>query len=147
MATTAQYAATPRTAVGSVSTANTARNGTGTIATIFTGGTNGSRIDDITVIATGTVTAGVVRLFLNDGTTSYLLQEIMVTATTPSTTVQTFTSQLLNQSIITAIYLPISIFLYYLMVIFEEKDLVRIFGSQYMEYSQIVKHRIIPYIL
>jgi len=102
MATTAQYAATPRTAVGSVSTANTARNGTGTIATIFTGGTNGSRIDDITVIATGTVTAGVVRLFLNDGTTSYLLQEIMVTATTPSTTVQTFTSQLLNQSIILA---------------------------------------------
>lgn len=102
MATTAQYAATPRTAVGSVSTANTARNGTGTIATIFTGGTNGSRIDDITIIATGTVTAGVVRLFLNDGTTSFLLQEIMVSATTPSATVQTFTSQLLNQSIILA---------------------------------------------
>lgn len=102
MATAAQYAATPRTAVGQVSTANTARNGTGTIATIFTGGSSGSRIDDISIVATGTTTAGVVRLFLNDGTTSYLLQEILVTAITPSTTVQVFSSQLLNQAIILA---------------------------------------------
>lgn len=102
MATTAQYAATARTAVGQVTTANTNRNGTGTIATIFTGGTNGSRIDDINIVATGTTTAGVVRLFLNDGTTSYLLQEILVTAITPSTTVQVFSFQLLNQAIILA---------------------------------------------
>ena len=102
MATTAQYAATPRTAVGQVTTANTARNGTGTIATIFTGGSSGSRIDDISIVATGTTTAGVVRLFLNDGTTSYLLQEILVTAITPSTTVQVFSFQLLNQAIILA---------------------------------------------
>lgn len=102
MATAAQYAATPRTAVGQVTTANTNRNGTGTIATIFTGGTSGSRIDDISIVATGTTTAGVVRLFLNDGTTSYLLQEILVTAITPSTTVQVFSSQLLNQAIILA---------------------------------------------
>lgn len=102
MATAAQYAATPRTAVGQVTTANTARNGTGTIATIFTGGSSGSRIDDISIVATGTTTAGVVRLFLNDGTTSYLLQEILVTAITPSTTVQVFSFQLLNQAIILA---------------------------------------------
>lgn len=102
MATAAQYAATARTAVGQVTTANTARNGTGTIATIFTGGTSGSRIDDISIVATGTTTAGVVRLFLNDGTTSYLLQEILVTAITPSTTVQVFSFQLLNQAIILA---------------------------------------------
>lgn len=102
MATAAQYAATPRTAVGQVTTANTNRNGTGTIATIFTGGSSGSRIDDISIVATGTTTAGVVRLFLNDGTTSYLLQEILVTAITPSTTVQVFSFQLLNQAIILA---------------------------------------------
>jgi hypothetical protein len=102
MATTAQYAATARTAVGQVTTANTNRNGSGTIATIFTGGSSGSRIDDISIVATGTTTAGVVRLFLNDGTTSYLLQEILVTAITPSTTVQVFTFQLLNQAIILA---------------------------------------------
>ena len=102
MATAAQYAATPRTAVGQVTTANTNRNGTGTIATIFTGGSSGSRIDDISIVATGTTTAGVVRLFLHDGTTSYLLQEILVTAITPSTTVQVFSFQLLNQAIILA---------------------------------------------
>ena len=102
MATAAQYAATARTAVGQVTTANTNRNGTGTIATIFTGGTNGSRIDDISIVATGTTTAGVVRLFLNDGTTSYLWQEILVTAITPSTTVQVFSFALLNQALILA---------------------------------------------
>lgn len=102
MATTAQYAATARTATSSVSTANTNRNGTGTIATIFTAGSNGSRIDDIYIVATGTTTAGVVRLFVNDGTTSWLWQEILVPAITPSTTVQVFSAALLEQGLILA---------------------------------------------
>ena len=102
MATAAQYAATARTAIAQISTANTNRNGTGTIGTVFTGGSSGSRIDDIYIVATGTTTAGVVRLFLNDGTTSYLWQEILVTAITPSTTVQVFSASLLNQALILA---------------------------------------------
>ena len=102
MATAAQYAATPRTAVGQVSTANTNRDGTGTIATIFTAGSNGSRIDDIYIVATGTTTAGVVRLFVNDGTTSWLWQEILVPAVTPSTTVQVFSAALIEQGLILA---------------------------------------------
>lgn len=102
MATTAQYAATARTAIAQISTANTNRNGTGTIGTVFTGGSSGSRIDDISIVATGTTTAGVVRLFINDGTTSYLWQEILVTAITPSTTVQVFSFTLLNQALILA---------------------------------------------
>ena len=71
MATTAQYASTVKSAIAQISTANTNRNGTGTIGTVFTGAAGGSRIDDITITATGTTTAGVVRLFINDGTTSY----------------------------------------------------------------------------
>ena len=102
MATTAQYAATARTAIAQISTANTNRNGTGTIGTVFTGGASGSRIDDISIVATGTTTAGVVRLFINDGTTSYLWQEILVSAITPSTTVQVFSFTLLNQALILA---------------------------------------------
>lgn len=102
MATTAQYAATARTATSSVSTANTNRNGTGTIATIFTAGSNGSRIDDIFIVATGTTTAGVVRLFVNDGTTSWLWREIIVPAITPSTTVQVFSAALYEQGLILA---------------------------------------------
>jgi len=100
MATAAQYAATPRAAVAVVSAANTARDGTGTLVTVFTAGASGSRIDDIRVTAAGTVTAGVVRLFVHDGTNARLWQEVMVTATTPSTTVQTFNTALLNQALL-----------------------------------------------
>jgi hypothetical protein len=102
MATTAQYASTVRTAQAQVSVANTARNGTGTIVTVFTAGASGSRIDDIYITATGTTTAGVVRLFLNDGTNTYLFEEILVTAITPSTTVSVFQAVLLNQAIVLA---------------------------------------------
>jgi hypothetical protein len=100
MATQAQYAATPRSGSAQVSAANTNRNGTGTIVTVFTAGASGSRVDDIWIVAAGTVTAGVVRLFVNDGTNIRLWQEVMVTATTPSTTVQVFNTALLNQALI-----------------------------------------------
>jgi hypothetical protein len=100
MSTAAQYASTVRTAQATVSVANTARNGTGTIVTVFTAGASGSRIDDIYITATGTATAGVVRLFLNDGTNTYLWKENLVTATTPSTTVAVFQAVLLNQALV-----------------------------------------------
>lgn len=100
MATSAQYASTVRAAVAQVTTANTNRNGTGTIVTVFTAGANGSRIDDISIDATGTTTAGVVRLFLNDGSTSYLWQEILVTAVTPSTTQAVWSYTLLNLALV-----------------------------------------------
>lgn len=87
MATAPAYAATPRCAIGQVSVANTARDGTGTVATIMTAGASGSRIDKIKIAAIATSTAGVVRLFLHDGTNFRLYDEILVTAATPSTTV------------------------------------------------------------
>ena len=94
MSSSAQYAATPKTAVAQVSTANTARDGTGTLATVFTAGASGSRIDDIAIIATGTTTAGMVRLFLHDGTNARLWREVAVGAVTPSATVSPFSSLL-----------------------------------------------------
>jgi hypothetical protein len=100
MATAAQYAATPRAALGQVVTANTARDGTGTIATVFTAGSSGSRVDDIKIQALAATTAGVVRLFLHDGTNARLWQEVMVTAVTPSTTVEAWSFTLLNQALI-----------------------------------------------
>ncbi len=100
MAINAQYASTPRAALGQVSTANTARDGTGTLATILTAGSNGTRIDDIKIQATGTTTAGVVRLFLHDGTNARLFAEILVSAVTPSTTVEAWSFTLLNQAIV-----------------------------------------------
>lgn len=100
MATTANYANTPRAAVAQVSTANTARDGTGTIATVFTAGSSGSRVDDIVIIATGTTTAGMVRLFLHDGTNARLWQEVPVSAVTVSATVPAWTTSLLNQALV-----------------------------------------------
>lgn len=100
MATTAQYASTVQNAQAQISTANTNRNGTGTLGTVMTGATNGTRIDDIYIVATGTTTAGVVRLFISDGTNIRLWQEILVTAITPSTTVQVWSYTLLNQALL-----------------------------------------------
>lgn len=100
MSITSNYAATPKTAVAQVSTANTNRDGTGTLATVFTAGTSGSRIDDIAIIATGTTTAGMVRLFLHDGTNARLWREVAVSAITPSATVSPFSSLLGNLALV-----------------------------------------------
>lgn len=85
MSTAAQYASTINSAHAQVSTANTLRDGTGTIATVISAGASGTRIDDIAIVATGTTTVGVIRLFLHDGTNARLWREILVTAITPST--------------------------------------------------------------
>lgn len=105
MAIQAQYASTPKVGVGQISTANTARNGTGTIGTVFTAGTNGSRIDMIDVQATATTTSGMIRLFVHDGTSAYLVAELPVLAVTPSGTSPAY-SQQLNTNTMTQ-FLPI----------------------------------------
>ena len=100
MSISAQYASTVRAAMGALSAANAARDGTGTVVTLFTAGASGSRIDDIYIVATGTTTAGVIRLFLHDGTTARLLSETIVGAVTPSTSVPVWSSTLLGQGIV-----------------------------------------------
>lgn len=92
MALTPQYADVPLLGSAQISTANTSRDGTGTVATVVSPGDNGSRIEEILVQATGTTTAGMVRLYLTDGVTTRLFAEIPVTAITPSATVAAFTA-------------------------------------------------------
>lgn len=70
MATSPQYAATMKTTWGTVLTANTAKDGTGTVVTVATGGTNGSLINKIEVRAMGTNVATVMRFFVNNGSTN-----------------------------------------------------------------------------
>lgn len=79
--------------VGQVSTANTNLDGTGTIATIVTAGSAGSLIELVRVKAVVTTTAGMVRLFIHDGSNARLYKEIAVTAITPSGTVQSFEAE------------------------------------------------------
>lgn len=98
MAQIPQYASTPNVGIGQVSVANTNRDGTGTIATIFTAGANGSRIDAINLKAVGTTTAGMIRLFIYDGVDARLLTELPVTALTPSGTLPAWEAQLNTNS-------------------------------------------------
>ncbi len=91
MASDPVFIGVPKTWMAAISIANANRDGTGTIVNVVTAGANGSRVDKVRIVATGAVTAGVVRLFLHDGTHTRLLREIMVSATTPSELVETFT--------------------------------------------------------
>jgi hypothetical protein len=59
---------------------------------VFTAGSSGSRIDEVTIISTGTTTAGTVRLWVHTGSAYYLLSETLVPAITPSTTLAVFSS-------------------------------------------------------
>jgi hypothetical protein len=102
MATTAQFTAQPIIDIAQVSTANTSRDGTGTIVTVATGPASaagsgvGKRINRVVVHATGTTTAGVIRFFvsLDSGTTNRLILERLVPAITPSTSTVAFRSEI-----------------------------------------------------
>lgn len=90
MANTAQFASIPKVGAATIAAANAGRDGSGTIATVFTAGVSGSRIDVINVKAQAATTAGMVRIYLSNGTTHYLIFEVPVTAVTPSASVATF---------------------------------------------------------
>lgn len=98
MASSPSYAATPRAAFAATATANTARDGTGTLATLITGASTGTRVDDIKFQYTVTTTAGMIRIFLSldGGTTKAMIHEIPVPANTVSATVAGFTAYLQN---------------------------------------------------
>ena len=57
------------TSWATLTTANTATDGTGTVETIFTAdATNGGKVEKIIAEASGTNTASVLRIFINNGT-------------------------------------------------------------------------------
>lgn len=95
---TPNYVVTPKNGFIQVTTANTNRDGTGTLATVYTAASNaaGSRIDRIVIKATGTTTAGMIRFFLANsaGTSIRLLREVPVIAITPSATLASFSVEL-----------------------------------------------------
>ena len=59
---------------------------------IVTAGSNGTRIEEITFFGIGTTLAGLVVLYLYDGSTYHAFDSCLVTAVTPSTTVAPFRS-------------------------------------------------------
>lgn len=87
MAITPQFVATVRQEVEVISVGNVNRDGGGTIVSVFAAGSNGSRVDNVRIVASAANLADVVRLFINDGSDNRLLHEELMTATTPSTSV------------------------------------------------------------
>jgi hypothetical protein len=81
----------PKAVIGaelSIATANTGRDGTGTIGTLYTAvaaasGGQGAIVQSITCCATGTTTAGVIRMWRKVSSTYTLMREFLVTAITP----------------------------------------------------------------
>ena len=70
------FVATPKIWAVTVSTANTNRDGTGTIATVGSAGANGSRVNWIKIKATADPADGIVNLFLHDGSTYFLFDAV-----------------------------------------------------------------------
>jgi hypothetical protein len=73
-----------------ISTANSNLDGTGALGTILTAASNGTQIQTITIKSQVNTTAGMIRLFLDDGSNKKLLREIPVDAITKSGTVNSF---------------------------------------------------------
>lgn len=86
MASTAQYAATPKIGAATLTTADTSLTAPTTVGTIVTAGSSGTRIDYIDLQGVATTVAGIINLFVFDGTTYSLWQQVPVIAITSSTT-------------------------------------------------------------
>lgn len=80
----------PNISWGNVAAANTAKDGSGTVVTVFTAGAEGSRVDAIKIRPLGTNVATVLRIFINNGsanstpTNNSLFHEVTIPAATLS---------------------------------------------------------------
>lgn len=87
------FVLTPNLGFARLSAANTASDGSGTLVTAFTAGTNGSRIDFITItnsqVTAATSSNMVIKIFITDtlGVNPRMLTEVTLPAVTRSTTV------------------------------------------------------------
>jgi uncharacterized protein YeaO (DUF488 family) len=78
MADKPRFTSTPRIGIGSVSTANTNRDGTGTIVDVLSavGITNGTLVSEVVAKATGDPADSILTLFIHDGSSWHLFDEI-----------------------------------------------------------------------
>lgn len=91
MALDPQYTATARVSADTETTANPNYDGTSTVGTVFTAGTNGSFIGYVKLKPLGTNVASVGRFWINNGSTNataannFLWGEVTLPATTAAT--------------------------------------------------------------
>ena len=88
MATSPVFAVTPRIGAVSIATADSSYTAPTNVGTLITGASTGTRISEIVVKCAATSAAAIVKVFLHDGSTYWLFDEITVAAATGSSTVQ-----------------------------------------------------------
>jgi hypothetical protein len=88
MATSPSFAVTPRIGAVSIATADSSYTAPTNVGTLITGASTGTRIAEIVVKNAATSAAAIVRVFLWDGATYFLFDELTVAAATGSSTVQ-----------------------------------------------------------
>ena len=88
MASSPAFATTPRVGAVSIATADSSYTAPTNVGTLITGVANGTRIAEIVVKCAATSSAAIVRVFLHDGSTYWLFDEVTVAAATGSATVQ-----------------------------------------------------------
>jgi hypothetical protein len=107
MATTAQYASTPKIGSALLTTADTSLTAPSTVGTVFTAGASGSRIDYIDIQGVATTVESIVNLFIYDGTNYFLYTQVPVQVVTSSTTAPAFQAVISSNS--NANILPINL--------------------------------------
>ena len=98
MSTSAQYASTPKVGSATLTTADTSLTAPTTVGTIVSAGASGTRIDYIEVIGVATTVASLVNLFIYDGTSYILWQQVPVQAITTATTTPSYVANLSSNS-------------------------------------------------
>ena len=98
MSTSAQYASTPKVGSANLTTADTSLTAPTTVGTIITAGASGTRIDYIDIQGVATTVAGLINLFIYDGTTYILWQQVPIQVVTSSTTVPAYAAILSSNS-------------------------------------------------
>lgn len=94
MSTSAQYAATPKVGAALLTTADTSLTAPSTVGTVVSAGASGTRIDYIEVMGVATTVSSLINLFIYDGSTYHLWQQVPVQAITTATTTPSFTANL-----------------------------------------------------
>lgn len=107
MSTSAQYASIPKVGSALLTTADTSLTAPSTVGTVLTAGTSGSRIDYIELQGVASTSAGLINLFIHDGTSYFLWQQVPVQAVTSSTTAPAWSVSLSSNN--NANIMPLSI--------------------------------------
>lgn len=94
MALSPQFAITPRIGAVSIATADSSYTSPTNVGTLITGASSGTRINEIVIKNAASSSAAVVRIFLFDGSTYWLFDEVAIAAASGSSTVLQFRTRL-----------------------------------------------------